>query len=44
MSSKNELIALGIAQMTSKGMYDKKKGIAVRTDRVIIDRSNPMPL
>jgi len=38
-SLKGELIAIGIAKMNSKDMYEKNKGIAVRTDRVFIDRS-----
>jgi len=37
-SLKGELVALGIAKMTSKEMYEKKKGTAVRTDRVFMDR------
>jgi H/ACA ribonucleoprotein complex subunit 4 len=37
-SLKEELVALGIAKMSSKEMYEKKKGIAVRTDRVFMKK------
>ncbi len=37
-SLKNELIALGIAKMSAKEMYNKSRGIAVRTDRVIMKK------
>ncbi len=36
MSLKNELIALGAAEMDSKEIMKKDKGIAVRTDKVFI--------
>jgi len=36
MSLKNELIALGIAKMTSDDIIKKEKGIAVRTDKVFM--------
>jgi H/ACA ribonucleoprotein complex subunit 4 len=35
-SLKEELIALGIAKLDSKEMLERKKGIAVRTDRVFM--------
>ena len=35
-SLKEELVALGIAKMTSEEMYKKKKGLAIRTDRVFM--------
>ncbi|MEM5829650.1 MAG: RNA-guided pseudouridylation complex pseudouridine synthase subunit Cbf5 [Candidatus Aenigmatarchaeota archaeon] len=35
-SLKNELVALGIAKMDSREMYEKKKGLAIRTDRVFM--------
>jgi len=38
MSLKNELVALGIAKMSSKEMYERKKGLAIRTDRVIMQK------
>jgi H/ACA ribonucleoprotein complex subunit 4 len=38
MSLKNELVAIGIAKMNSKKMYEAKKGIAVRIDRVIMKK------
>jgi H/ACA ribonucleoprotein complex subunit 4 len=38
-SLKNELIALGIAKLTSEEMLKGKKGTAVRTDRVFMDRN-----
>ncbi|MEM5801955.1 MAG: RNA-guided pseudouridylation complex pseudouridine synthase subunit Cbf5 [Candidatus Aenigmatarchaeota archaeon] len=38
MSLKNELIALGIAKMKSEEMYEKKVGLAVRTDRVFMKK------
>lgn len=37
-SLKEELVALGIAKMTSKEIYEKKSGIAVRTDRVFMEK------
>ncbi|OYT42339.1 MAG: RNA-guided pseudouridylation complex pseudouridine synthase subunit Cbf5 [Candidatus Aenigmarchaeota archaeon ex4484_224] len=37
-SLKNELIAIGIAKMTSEEMFEKKEGIAIRTDRVFISK------
>lgn len=37
-SLKNELVALGIAKMTSKQMYERARGIAIRTDRVIMKK------
>ncbi|MEM5791176.1 MAG: RNA-guided pseudouridylation complex pseudouridine synthase subunit Cbf5 [Candidatus Aenigmatarchaeota archaeon] len=37
-SLKEELIALGIAKMNSKEMLERKKGVAVRTDRVFIKK------
>lgn len=36
-SLKEELIALGIAKMTSKEMYERKRGLAIRTDRVFME-------
>ncbi len=38
LSLKNELVALGISKMTSEEMYNRKKGSAVRTDRVFIEK------
>jgi H/ACA ribonucleoprotein complex subunit 4 len=38
-SLKEELVALGIAKLDSDEMYKRKKGIAVRTDRVFIDKN-----
>jgi H/ACA ribonucleoprotein complex subunit 4 len=35
-SEKEELVALGIAKLTSEEMFKRKKGVAVRTDRVFI--------
>ncbi len=35
---KGELVAIGIARMTSKEMFKSKRGIAVRTDRVFMKR------
>jgi len=35
-SLKEELVALGIAKMNSKEMFDAKKGTAIRTDRVFM--------
>ncbi len=32
------LIAFGIAKMNSKSMQERKKGVALRTDRVIVER------
>ena len=37
-SLKEELIALGIAKLTSGEMFKAKKGVAVRTDRVLLDK------
>jgi H/ACA ribonucleoprotein complex subunit 4 len=37
-SLKGELVALGIARMTSKEMFEKRKGLAIRTDRVFIKK------
>ena len=37
-SLKDELIALGIAKMNSEEMVNRKKGIAVRTDRVFMEK------
>lgn len=38
-SLKEELIALGIAKISSEEMFKKNRGIAVRTDRVFIDKA-----
>jgi H/ACA ribonucleoprotein complex subunit 4 len=38
MSLKNELVALGIAKMTSKEMRENNRGTAVRTDRVFMEK------
>ncbi len=38
MSLKDELVAIGRAMMTSKEMKLKKKGMAVKTDKVILDK------
>jgi len=35
---KEELVALGIAKMSSEEMFKRKKGVAVRTDRVFMER------
>lgn len=35
-SLKEELVAIGISKMTSKEMFERKRGIAVRTDRVFM--------
>lgn len=37
-SLKEELIALGIAKLSSKEMFERKKGVAVRTDRVFMEK------
>lgn len=37
-SLKEELIAIGIAKMNSKEMLEKKKGMAIRTDRVFMEK------
>lgn len=37
-SLKEELVALGISKLTSKEMFERKKGAAVRTDRVFMER------
>ncbi len=38
-SLKEELVALGIAKMTSEEMFKRKKGTAVRTDRVLMEKN-----
>ena len=38
-SLKEELIALGIAKLTSEEMFKAKKGVAVRTDRVLMEKN-----
>lgn len=38
-SLKEELVALGIAKLTSKEMFEAKKGMGVRTDRVFIEKN-----
>ncbi len=38
-SLKGELVAIGFAQMDSGKMLEMKKGIAIKTDRVLIDRN-----
>jgi H/ACA ribonucleoprotein complex subunit 4 len=37
-SLKEELVAFGIAKMDSEEMYNKRKGIAVKTDRVFMSK------
>ncbi len=37
-SLKEELVALGIAKMNSKEMLERKRGVAVRTDRVFMEK------
>ena len=37
-SLKDELVAIGISKMSSEEMMKRKKGIAVRTDRVIMEK------
>ncbi|MEM7821194.1 MAG: RNA-guided pseudouridylation complex pseudouridine synthase subunit Cbf5 [Candidatus Aenigmatarchaeota archaeon] len=37
-SLKNELVAIGVAKMSSKEMFEKKEGTAVRTDRVFLEK------
>jgi H/ACA ribonucleoprotein complex subunit 4 len=37
-SLKEELVALGIAKLNSKEMLERKKGAAVRTDRVFMEK------
>jgi len=37
-SLKEELVALGIAKMTSEEMMKKSRGVAIRTDRVFMER------
>ncbi len=37
-SLKNELVALGIAKMSSEDMLKRKRGLAIRTDRVFISK------
>ncbi len=44
MTLKNELVALGRAQMTSKEMVTVEKGIAVRTTRVIMKPGTYPPM
>jgi H/ACA ribonucleoprotein complex subunit 4 len=39
-SNKEEFVAIGIAKMDSEKMFAAKKGVAVRTDRVIIDKNS----
>lgn len=36
MSLKNELVALGISEMNSKGMVDSEKGVAASLERVVM--------
>jgi len=38
MSLKNELVAIGIAKMNSKRMFEAKKGVSVRIDRVVMKK------
>jgi H/ACA ribonucleoprotein complex subunit 4 len=38
-SNKEELVAIGIAKMDSEKMFAAKKGVAVRTDRVIMQKA-----
>lgn len=38
-SLKGELVAVGFAQMDSRSIFESKKGIAIKTDRVLIDRN-----
>jgi len=38
MTLKEELIALGIAKMSSEEMFKRKIGVAVRTDRVLMNK------
>lgn len=37
-SLKEELVALGFSKMTSKEMFDRTKGVAIRTDRVFMEK------
>jgi H/ACA ribonucleoprotein complex subunit 4 len=37
-SLKEELVALGIAKLNSKEMFERKKGVAIRTDRVFMEK------
>lgn len=37
-SLKGEAVAIGLAQMTSRDVLDLEKGVAVRTERVLMDR------
>jgi H/ACA ribonucleoprotein complex subunit 4 len=37
-SLKEELVALGISKMTSEEMFSRKKGTAIRTDRVLMEK------
>ena len=37
-SLKEELVALGIAEMDSKQMFERKRGVAIRTDRVFMNK------
>ncbi len=39
-SLKGELAAVGFAQTDSKNMLESKKGIAIKTDRVLMDRNS----
>ena len=38
MSLKRELVAIGISKMDSEKMFKSKRGNAVRTDRVILEK------
>lgn len=38
-SLKGELVGIGFAEMDSKKMLESKKGVAIKTDRVLIDRN-----
>ncbi len=38
-SLKGELVAIGFAEMDSRQMLENKKGMAIKTDRVLIERS-----
>ena len=44
MTQKGELVALGKALMTSKEMYKKDKGLAVKPVRVIMKRGTYPPV
>lgn len=41
---KGEAVALGRAQLTSREMLDQEKGVAVKTERVIMERGTYPPL